>query len=115
MATKDFDNLNITFSTAKVSENIAQSTGTQGRKLEATQAEAAARREKLQTQGKKGAKTQRINMAFTDSNYDYIHTVARAKGLTMTKFVNEMIDFYRESHTKLYEEAKKLQKLANEE
>lgn len=74
----------------------------------ATPEEAAERKAALKTQGKKGAKCDRYNVAFTPANYDYINIVARVKGMTMTKFINQMIDEYRENHPEIYEKALQL-------
>lgn len=53
--------------------------------------EAAEFRDTLRTQGHKGTKAKRINMAFTDSNYSYIETMARVRGETLTGFLNHVI------------------------
>ncbi len=74
----------------------------------ATPEEAAARAAALKTQGKKGAKCDRYNMAFTPVNYDYINIVSRVKGISKTKFVNQIIDEYRENNPEIYKKAKKL-------
>lgn len=66
------------------------------------------RQEALRTQGKKGAKAQRFNMAFTPSNLDFIRVMSKIKGLTMTQFVNEIIDREREAQSDTYEKAKSL-------
>jgi hypothetical protein len=60
----------------------------------------------LATQGKKGYKLQRINMAFTPDNIDYLRLVSKAKGLTMTQFVNEIIDRERERNSDILEQLK---------
>ncbi len=74
----------------------------------ATPEDAAQRAAEMRTQGKKGAKANRYNMAFTPLNYEYINIVSRVKGMTMTKFVNEIIAEYRENNPEIYEKAKKL-------
>ncbi|MBB2184771.1 hypothetical protein H0486_18100 [Lachnospiraceae bacterium MD1] len=61
-----------------------------------------------QTQGKKGFKMQRINMAFTPDNIDFIRIMAKIKGQTMTQFVNSILDQEREAKEEVYQEAKKL-------
>lgn len=66
------------------------------------------RQEALRTQGKKGAKAQRFNMAFTPSNLDFIRVMSKIKGLTMTQFVNEIINREREAQSDTYEKAKSL-------
>ena len=47
------------------------------------------------TQGKKGFKLKRINMAFSDMNYEYITKESRKQGITSTSFVNMIIEKYR--------------------
>lgn len=48
------------------------------------------------TQGKKGAKAKRLNLAYSDANYEYISKESRRRGLTMTQFLNDIIATYRE-------------------
>jgi hypothetical protein len=43
-------------------------------------------------QGVKGTKALRINMAFTDDVYRYITLMSKIKGVSMTKFVNNIIE-----------------------
>lgn len=66
------------------------------------------RQKALATQGKRGAKAQRINMAFTPSNIDFIRIMAKLKGQTMTQFVNEILDRERENAGETYQKAKEL-------
>ncbi len=67
------------------------------------------------TQGRKNCKLSRINMAFSESNYDYIKTMSHATGQSMTDFVNQVIISYREEHSETYEKAKEfLQELSGE-
>lgn len=66
------------------------------------------RAEELRTQGAKGCKAYRINMAFTPANYDFICVMSRIRGKTMTKYLNQVLDDYREYHSEIYEEAKAL-------
>ena len=66
------------------------------------------RQEALATQGKKGAKAQRINMAFTPSNMEFIKIMARVKGQTMTQFVNAILDKAREENKDTIEAIKNL-------
>lgn len=47
------------------------------------------------TQGKKGQKLKRINMAFSDVNHEYITIESRRRGISATAFVNQIIDEYR--------------------
>lgn len=57
------------------------------------------------TSGRKGLKLPRINMAFSPQNYDYIQTMARVRGETLTTFVNRILDESREKNNELYQSA----------
>ena len=50
-------------------------------------------------------KALRINMAFTDENYDFIETLARVRGQTLTDFVNDLIAKARRENADLYNKA----------
>lgn len=65
--------------------------------------EAQERRAAGKTQGAKGAAMPRINLAFTEENYNFIKRFARCRGDNMTDFVNHIIDDYREEHIKEFE------------
>lgn len=47
------------------------------------------------TQGKKGQKLKRINMAFSDANHEFITRESRRNGISATAFVNLILDAYR--------------------
>lgn len=47
------------------------------------------------TQGKKGQKLKRINMAFSDENHEYIVHESRKRGISATAFVNQIINEYK--------------------
>lgn len=64
--------------------------------------------DKMQTQGKKGAKLPRINMAFSPANHEFITIMSRLGGLTMTEYVNRLIDAEREANADKIEQAKSL-------
>lgn len=49
------------------------------------------------TQGRKGEKLKRINLAFDDVNYEYVRIESRRRGKNITEFVNEIIEDYRVS------------------
>lgn len=44
------------------------------------------------TQGRKGHKLPRINMAFTPDNHEYIKHASRQLGISVTEFINNLID-----------------------
>lgn len=101
MTKKDFAGVN----TGRVYDAIEQATSTKGQQGTASPQEAAERAENLKTQGRKGCKAVRINMAFTPANYDYVRVMARVTGTTMTEFTNKAIEAYRMEHSDLYAQA----------
>jgi hypothetical protein len=44
------------------------------------------------TQGRKGHKLPRINMAFNQENLDYLQLISRIEGMSMTQYVNRLIE-----------------------
>lgn len=75
---------------------------------EPTEQEVQEAQEALQTQGRRGYKMQRINMGFTPTNLDYIRTMAKAKGMTQTQFVNYVLEKHREAAGDSYTKIKEL-------
>ena len=59
----------------------------------------------LNTAGRKGLKLPRINMAFTPANYEYVRTMSRVRGETLTTFVNMIIEQSLKDNADLYKEA----------
>lgn len=57
----------------------------------------------MQTAGHKGCKLPRINLAFSPANYDYIVAMSRARGETMTEFVNKVLTDHLEAHRDVYD------------
>lgn len=99
---KDFS----TIQTGKVYSALEQATSRKGQQGTATPQEAAERASKLQTQGRKGCKAIRINMAFTPENHEFIRVMAKASGRTMTEFTNLVIAAYQREHPEIMEQAR---------
>ena len=59
----------------------------------------------LNTNGKKGVKLPRINLAFSPQVYDFIKTMSRVRGENLTEFVNMVLQEYMEEHRDVYEKA----------
>ena len=59
----------------------------------------------LTTQGKKGLKALRINMAFPPAIHQYVAVMSKAKGITMTQFVNLVLSQHMDLIKDIYEEA----------
>lgn len=60
------------------------------------------------TQGKKGEKLPRMNMAFSPENYDHIQLMGRLVGCSATEYVNRLIAADREARGDVVEQALKL-------
>lgn len=101
-AKKDFAGMN----TGRVYGSIEQATSAKGQQGTASPQEAEERAAELKTQGRKGCKAIRINMAFTPDNHEFIKVMAKISGKTMTEFANLCIERYRAEHPEIYEQAK---------
>jgi hypothetical protein len=99
---KDFAGMN----TGRVYGAIEQATSRKGQQGTASPQEAAERAAQLKTQGRKGCKAIRINMAFTPENHEFIKVMATISGKTMTEFTNLVIERYRTEHPEIFEQAK---------
>lgn len=102
MAKKDFTGMN----TGRVYDAIEQGTSRKGQQGKVSPQEAAERANNLKTQGRKGCKATRINMAFTPDNHEFIKIMAKISGQTMTEFTNLVIERYRTEHPEIFEQAK---------
>ena len=98
---KDFAGMN----TGRVYENIEQATSKKGQQGKASPQEQAERAAELKTQGRKGCKATRINMAFTPENHEFIKVMSKATGRTMTELTNDVISAYRNEHPEFMEKA----------
>ena len=65
------------------------------------------------TQGKKGQKLPRVNMAFATNNLEYLQLISRIEGVSMTEYVNRLIEADKEARKEIIEEAKKILKGAS--
>lgn len=100
-AKKDFASMQ----TDRVYSAIETGTSKRGQQGTASPKEAAERKAQLKTQGRKGCKAIRINMAFTPENHEFIKVMAKASGRTMTEFANLVIEAYRQEHPELMDKA----------
>lgn len=66
-------------------------------------------REAGTTQGRKGCKAVRINMAFSPEVHTYIKTMARVRGESVTDFTNYVFKQSMKDNAELYEKAKEFQ------
>ena len=101
MATKDYTQVN----KGKAFQGIAAATKKRKDRPEYTGAERAEIMETMKTSGKKGCGLPRINLAFRPSTYDYIQTMSKASGMTMTDFINVILQEHMDAHEDLYKQA----------
>lgn len=59
----------------------------------------------MRTSGRKGVKMPRINMAFSPEVYEYIQTMSRVRGETMTKFINHEMKKSMKENADIYAKA----------
>lgn len=118
-AKKDFSKLN----TGRVYDAIAEATA-EAQEVQPTQdaprqrakprpyteAEKQAYTQAGKTQGRPGLKLERINLAFTPDNYEYVKTMASVRGESMTEFVNHIIAMNMEENAALFAQAKAFKK-----
>lgn len=62
------------------------------------------------TQGKKGQKLPRINMAFQTSNLEYLQIISRIEGKSITEYVNNLVEQDRQKNSERMEAAKQILK-----
>lgn len=60
------------------------------------------------TQGRKGAKLPRINMAFSTESLDYLRVMSALKGMSVTRYVNDLVEQDRARNAEAYDTAKNL-------
>jgi len=60
------------------------------------------------TQGRKGQKFPRINMAFKDENLEYLQLISRIEGVSITEYVNRLVALDRQKQADVIEKAKSL-------
>lgn len=98
MARKDVTKINTNNNTRMISGAIETGTTKRGQQSTASAEEQAQRQKTMKTQGRKGCKSMRFNMAWTPDNYEFINLVSSATGSTMTGVVNKIVEKYRLEH-----------------
>ena len=108
-------NLNVSDiqATRKVANVIEQSTSRKGQQGTASEKEKKERADSMRTQGRKGCKAVRINMAFTPENHEFIKVMSAATGRTMANFTNLIIAAYQREHPEMMKDAHKFLKTVN--
>ena len=97
----------ITEATAEPEEQQAQEV--QHPRKEYSEQQAQEMRQAGTTQGRKGCKAIRINMAFSPEIHEYIKVMARVRGESVTDFTNYVFRQSMEQNAELYERAKAFQ------
>lgn len=62
------------------------------------------------TQGKKGQRLPRINMAFSTANLDYLQVISRIEGVSITEYVNRLIEADMEARKDIIDQVRNLLK-----
>lgn len=111
MAKKDFTAINTDkaetgVTTGAVYDSIERGKSTYKQQGTASLEEQQERAASLRTQGRKGCKAVRINMAITPENHRFVKVMAQVTGQSMTEFVNFVLERYREEHPEIYGQAK---------
>ena len=101
----DFSGIN-TQRRMNVADELQTEISMQGQQATASKEEAAARAATGRTQGRKGAKAVRINMAFSPDNHEFIKVMASQTGRTMTETCNLIVQAFREAHPEMLERAR---------
>ena len=113
MAIKDFTKVNLEPVYSHISsvigdpERPADQEGSQGDKTYKTYSpeETKEALDVRKTQGKRGMKSVRVNMAFDKPVHDYIRTMARAGGMTITDFTNLVFREHMKRNADKYKKA----------
>lgn len=118
MATKkDFSELNCARLQDKIEDATAELAPVpipkRSRSTPPTVEEVQTCRERGTTQGRKGIRATRINMAFQPDVHEYIRTMARVRGETVTQFTNYVFRQSLINNADLYDQAKQFLKNFN--
>lgn len=101
MAKKDFTQVN----TEPVYDAISNATTAQKPRKTYTPEEAEELKASRKTQGRKGTKLPRVNLALSPQIYDYVKTVSTVCGMTITDFINGELQRSFERNRDVYDEA----------
>lgn len=103
-------------STSRITESIEKATGKRRQQGTASKEEQEERKAALRTQGRKGCKSIRINVAITPENHEFIKIMAQATGRNLTQMTNAILTAYRKDHPEFLEKAADfLQVIKNEQ
>ncbi len=78
------------------------------RQRPATTEEIAEREAAGRTQGRAGCKLIRFSAAFSSENFQFIQIMSRINGMTMTSFLDLIVQRYREANSDVFKSARKI-------
>lgn len=118
---KDFSNVNTNRAYSAIAEATAEPEQQEAQEVQQarrerktyTEQEQQQFREEGKTKGRKGCKAIRINMAFTPEVHEYIKTMARVRGESITDFTNAVFARHMEENAEIYERAKAFKESMN--
>jgi hypothetical protein len=110
MAKRDMNEINTRSSAFVIPDLIETGNAKRGQQGTAGIEEQKRRQREMKTQGRKGCKSMRFNMAWTPDNYEFIRLVSSATGSTMTGVVNKIVEKYRLEHEDALEAVEKSKK-----
>ena len=64
--------------------------------------------EERHTQGRKGMKLPRMNIALTPSQFDFVRVMSRIQGISMTNYIGYLISKEMKNNADVYQKAKEL-------
>ena len=102
---KDFKGINAGKVKSAIEEATQEPQETRKERKTYTEQEAQGYINDGKTSGRKGLRLRRINMAFTPDTYDYIHTMSRVRGESMTDFVNKLVREHLQANADTYKKA----------
>lgn len=108
MPKKDFKNANTSRVYGAIQDATAQDVQEAPERKERRTYDSVETKEALDTmatQGKKGIKLSRINMAFSPEVHSYIKIMSQVRGQTITDFVNDILMQSLEANRETYEKA----------
>ena len=74
---KNFENIKTDYAAKKTGTRIETGTSRKGQQANAPEEEIAERKSQLRTQGRKGCRAERINVAITPENHDFLRITIR--------------------------------------
>lgn len=95
-------------STPSISEQAAKSTQNKGLHPTVIGPDKDSRMNSGKTQGAKGCKLPRINLALTPDHYQFVRSLSGASGMSYSDFINAVLEEYKRNHPEAVELAGKL-------